>query len=96
MRILHFFKTYWPDTFGGVERSINAIAETTASGGAVHQILALSNNPHDDPLHFNGQTVHQAKRHLAISSTDISFNCLGNILRVACYEVHYRGSLNGK
>jgi len=83
MRILHFFKTYWPDTFGGVERSINAIAETTASGGAVHQILALSNNPHDDPLHFNGQTVHQAKRHLAISSTDISFNCLGTLKHLA-------------
>ncbi len=27
MRVLHFFKTYWPDTFGGVERTIKQTAE---------------------------------------------------------------------
>lgn len=30
MHVLHFFKTYWPDTFGGVERTIHALAKGAA------------------------------------------------------------------
>ncbi|MBD8556962.1 methylated-DNA--[protein]-cysteine S-methyltransferase [Rhizobium sp. CFBP 8762] len=30
MRVVHFFKTYWPDRFRGVARTIDAIATGTA------------------------------------------------------------------
>lgn len=83
MRVLHFFKTYWPDTFGGVERSIDAIAGHSAGLGAENHILSLSPGNSAQPSRRGKQTLHKVKRHGAIVSTDFSFTCLRPFRRLA-------------
>ena len=42
MKVLHFYKTYFPDTIGGTEKVINQISRGTASMGVTSEVLALS------------------------------------------------------
>ncbi|MBB6182052.1 glycosyltransferase family 4 protein [Pseudorhizobium flavum] len=72
MRVLHFFKTYWPDTFGGVERTIHAIAKGCRSLGIEAQILSLSPKPAAEPFEFDGHRIIQVKQDLDIASTGLS------------------------
>lgn len=72
MRVLHFFKTYWPDTFGGVERTIHALAKGCRSYGIEAEILALSPHPAAAPLQFDGHRIVQVKQDLDIASTGFS------------------------
>ena len=72
MRVLHFFKTYWPDTFGGVERTIHALAKGGNRHGITSDILALSPSPSSTPLSFDGHTIHQVACDLELASTGFS------------------------
>lgn len=72
MRVLHFFKTYWPDTFGGVERTIHAIAKGGRSFGIEADVLSLSPKPAREPFEFDGHRVIQVKQDLDIASTGFS------------------------
>ncbi len=72
MRVLHFFKTYWPDTFGGVERTIHAIAKGCRAYGVEADVLALSPKPAPEPFVFDGHRVIQVKQDLDIASTGFS------------------------
>lgn len=77
MRVLHFYKTYWPETFGGVERVVHALAE----GGVVHAIeasvLTLSTNPAPSPQTFGNHKIFQVKCDLDIASTRFSWGAFG-------------------
>lgn len=72
MRVLHFFKTYWPETFGGAERVIDAIAVSTSDLGVEHHILSINDDGISQQSHFHGQTLHKAARSFEIMSTDFS------------------------
>ncbi|RFQ09461.1 glycosyl transferase family 1, partial [Pseudomonas sp. ATCC 13867] len=45
MRVLHFFKTYLPDSVGGIEQVINQLCRTGHNHGIDNQVLTLSANP---------------------------------------------------
>lgn len=72
MRVLHFYKTYWPDTFGGVERTIHAIATGCHPYGIESDVLSLSPNPAAEPLAFDGHQVFQVKLDFDVASTGFS------------------------
>ena len=72
MRVLHFFKTYWPETFGGVERTIHAIATSTAPLGVETTVLSLSSEPKAAPSTFDGHDLIKARLDLDIASTGFS------------------------
>ncbi|MCC0035286.1 MAG: glycosyltransferase [Hoeflea sp.] len=72
MRVLHFYKTYWPDTFGGVERTIHALTKGSCTHGIHSDVLALSNNPAPTPFMLDGHTVHQVRCDLELASTGFS------------------------
>jgi glycosyltransferase involved in cell wall biosynthesis len=77
MRVLHFFKTYWPDTFGGVERTIHALAKGSHAHGIQTDVLALSHNPASASFQFDGHTVHQVQCDLELASTGFSRAAFG-------------------
>lgn len=83
MRVLHFFKTYWPDTFGGVERSIHALARGCRPYGIEADVLALSPQPKAEPFIFDGHRVTQVKCDLDIASTGFSRAAIGAFRRLA-------------
>ncbi len=72
MRVLHFFKTYHPDTFGGVERTIHAIAKGSAAHGIETDVLSLSRSPSQNTCRFDGHMAHKAKLDLEFASTGFS------------------------
>jgi len=72
MRILHFFKTYWPDTFGGVERSIAAICCGAEKHGFRSTVLSLSARPEANTVLFNGHFSYKAKLDFEFASTGFS------------------------
>ena len=72
MRILHFFKTYWPDTFGGVERTIHSIATGVSRYGDESAVLSLSKNPRENSRQLDGHPALKAKLSFEFASTGFS------------------------
>ncbi|MGF9693307.1 glycosyltransferase [Rhizobium sp. 0TCS1.26] len=83
MKVLHFFKTYWPDTFGGVERTIHAISRGTERHGIRSEVLSLSADPAKNSVALDGHMAHKAKLDLDIASTGLSREVFGHFRRLA-------------
>ena len=83
MRVLHFFKTYWPDTFGGVERTIHALASNGGRYGIEATVLTVSAQPKSEPCSFDNHVVVQAKRNFQIASTDFSIEAIAKFRSLA-------------
>ncbi|MDL2404341.1 glycosyltransferase family 4 protein [Rhizobium calliandrae] len=77
MRVLHFFKTYWPDTFGGVERTIHAIVNGVARHDIQSDVLSLSKMPEKNTVDFHGHMAHKAKLDFEFASTGFSREAFG-------------------
>jgi rhamnosyl/mannosyltransferase len=91
MRVLHFFKTYWPDTFGGVERTIHAIAKGTAKYGVESDVLSLSKTPLENSVEFDGHMAYKAKLDFEFASTGFSREAFGRFRELSQKAdiVHY-------
>jgi rhamnosyl/mannosyltransferase len=91
MRVLHFFKTYLPDSFTGVERVIHAIAESTAALGIQTDVLSLSQQPSPRPVPVGKHLSHQVKQDLYVASTGLSRSVFSAFKRLAhgADIVHY-------
>ena len=91
MRVLHFFKTYRPDTFGGIEQVIYEIAEGSAARGIDVDVLALSPQPASAPLWIGQHQVYQSRQDLYIASTGISFSAPSRFRKLAAQAdlIHY-------
>lgn len=91
MRVLHFFKTYWPDSFGGVERTIHAIAKGTSEYGVQSDVLSLSRVPQQNTCEFGGSIAHKAKLDFEFASTGFSRDAFGRFRELSDKAdiVHY-------
>jgi len=91
MRVLHFFKTYWPDTFGGIERTIHAIAKGTAKYGVQSEVLSLSQAPLQNSRELDGHVAYKAKLDLEFASTGFSREVFGRFLELSkkADVIHY-------
>lgn len=92
MRVLHVFKTYYPDSFGGVEQVIRQIALSAASHGVESRVFTLSKSTsHTRRVRESGTDVIQAPVHLDVASTPMSLSAL-KPFREACAwadVIHY-------
>jgi rhamnosyl/mannosyltransferase len=79
MKILHVFKTYLPETFGGIERVIWEIAEGAAARhGMESHVFHLSGEyASPQPRRIDHHWAHAARRDLDIASTALSFSAFG-------------------
>lgn len=91
MRVLHVFKTYHPDTFGGVERTIHAIAKGCLVHGIQSDVLSLSRDPVVNTVEFDGHMAHKAKLDLEFASTGFSREAFSKFrdLSAKADVVHY-------
>jgi glycosyltransferase involved in cell wall biosynthesis len=91
MKILHFFKTYWPDTFGGVERTIAAICQGVERHGIQSDVLSLSAEPDKNARPFGGHFAHKAKLDFEFASTGFSRAAFGRFrdLSAEADIIHY-------
>lgn len=91
MRILHFYKTYYPDTWGGIEQVIRQLCSGTSQLGAVNQILTLTPQRQGGPLVIDGQRVLRLPQDFEIASTSFSLRAIPALARLAAQAdvVHY-------
>lgn len=76
MRVLHLFKTYHPDTFGGVERTIHSLAKGGLSYGISADVLSLSRDPVTNTQQFDGHMAYKAKLDFQLASTGFSLEAV--------------------
>lgn len=91
LKILHFFKTYWPESFGGIERTIHGIAEGLKDEGVETTVLTLSQSPSHAVLDQDGIKVVQLKQNFQFASTGVSFSAVRQLRNLAEQHdvVHY-------
>ncbi|WP_213937723.1 glycosyltransferase family 4 protein [Pseudomonas sp. dw_612] len=74
MRVLHFFKTYLPDSVGGIEQVIFQLCESGARNGVEGQVLTLSADPTPPVVRLGQHEVHRAKLDIQFASTGFSWS----------------------
>lgn len=91
VRVLHFFKTYAPDSFGGTQSVIQTIARATSAYGVTTEVLSLSAEPVRNTVFMDGHWARKARLELDIASTGLSFSAIGAFARLAreADVVHY-------
>lgn len=80
IRVLHFFKTYLPDSYGGTERVINALATGTAPMGVETAVLSLSRDYVSGTI--DGHRAEKAGITFDFASTPVSFAALMRFRRL--------------
>lgn len=72
MRVLHFYKTAFPDTVGGIEQVINQLARDATKLGVESHVLSLSPDRVSRVETVNGYTAHRARLDFQLASTGFS------------------------
>lgn len=83
MRVLHFFKTYYPDTTGGIEQVIFQLCQGTRRLGVESQVLTISQNPSPARLQVADHQVVRVKETLNLASTGLSMRVFGQFKEMA-------------
>ncbi|MFC5511519.1 glycosyltransferase family 4 protein [Massilia jejuensis] len=91
MRVLHFYKTYYPDSVGGIEQVIRQMCVGTGRLGVANTVLSLSREKDLAPIAFEGHTVHRVPLDFELASNACSISSLGALARLARQAdvVHY-------
>lgn len=91
MRVLHFCKTYFPDSVGGIEQVIRQMCVGTGRLGVTNQVLSLSRQRDLAPLAFEGHSVHRARLDFELASNGMSLSAIGKLRELArdVDVVHY-------
>jgi glycosyltransferase involved in cell wall biosynthesis len=71
MRVLHIYKTYLPDSFGGVEQVIAQLTHASAALGVESRLLTVSTNAVNGNIH--GLDIIRAPMHMNYASCPVSF-----------------------
>ncbi|MFY0732001.1 glycosyltransferase family 4 protein [Pseudomonas sp. NFX15] len=74
MRVLHFFKTYLPDSMGGIEQVIFQLCESGMPHGVEGKVLTLSANPTPPVVQVAHHEVHRARLDIQFASTGFSWS----------------------
>jgi rhamnosyl/mannosyltransferase len=92
LNVLHFYKTYFPDTVGGVEQVINQLATSAAPLGVNSTVLSLTKDKKvTSVLDIDGHKVHRCKQLFEVASTPFSLSVIGEFKRLAAQVdiIHY-------
>jgi rhamnosyl/mannosyltransferase len=76
MRVLHVYKTYYPDSYGGIEQAIRHLANGCVRHGFDSEVLTCSAFPKKARFRFEEHFVTQVQTDLEVSSTPFSFNAI--------------------
>jgi rhamnosyl/mannosyltransferase len=91
IKVLHIYRTYFPDTQGGGEEVIRQVCLNTRALNVESRVFSLSPDPAAEPLQREEAEVFQVKRHLEIASCGISFSALTTFREQAAWAdvLHY-------
>ena len=92
IKVLHFFKTYYPETpGGGIEQVIFQLAQGSAAYGIEPEVLYLSNKGSARNERVGNHVIHRSKQDFYIASTGLSLSGLRDFKELAALAdvVHY-------
>jgi rhamnosyl/mannosyltransferase len=91
LRVVHFYKTYFPDSVGGVEQVIRQMCVSTGRLGISNHVLSLSRDRNLEPFDYEGHTVHRVPLNVEVASNGVSVQAIGALARMAAQAdvVHY-------
>ncbi len=81
MRVLHIYKAYLPESFGGTERTIFQICQGTKKHGVVSSIATISKKE-TITLNDKEAKVYKYKESLTISSNPVSMELFGDFKKL--------------
>jgi len=76
MKVLHVYKSYLPETYGGLEQAIFQLCTTTTNMGVENRVLTLSQDGSNQALNRPEAIVFPLKRNFEIASCGFSFSAL--------------------
>ncbi len=91
MRVLHVYRTYFPDTQGGLEEAIRQICASTKVHGVENRVFMLSRNPRPEIINRPEAQVHRFPLTIEIASCGFSARCLHGFKELIAWAdvVHY-------
>lgn len=91
IKVLHVYRTYFPDSQGGLEEVIRQICRAARQHGIESRVLSLSKAPSPKCVKFPEADVYRANLDLEILSCGISLEAIGIFKRLADWAdiVHY-------
>jgi len=92
MRVLHFYRTYVPDTVGGAEQSIYHLCQAGADQGIENRVLTLTSRGDSEPvISLPGHQVERVVSRFKIASVELSWRALLRFRQLArdADVVHY-------
>lgn len=92
MRVLHVYKSYYPDTLGGIEQVIAQLGTGLAALGDECRIFTLSRDPSPAVMRRPEGEVHRSRVTAEISSNPVSIAALAEFRRQLAWAdvVHYQ------
>lgn len=91
MKVLHFYRTYYPDSFGGVEQVIRQMVTGSTRLGIRAEVLTLTRDKSKLELEFEGHAVHRVPLNIEIASTGFSWSAFARFKQLAATAdiIHY-------
>ena len=91
LRVLHFYKTSFPDTMGGIEQVISQIARGCVKSGIQVDVLSLTANKAPRTIEIDGYLAHRARLDFQIASTGFSISAFWRFYQLAKQAdiIHY-------
>lgn len=92
MRVLHFYKTYYPDSLGGTEQVINQLARSSKRLGVHTEVLSLTSDQQAKPtMMLDGHQAHRARTTFEIASTGFSLPAISRFAKLTQHAdiIHY-------
>ncbi len=91
MRVLHVYRTYFPDTQGGLEEVIRQICRNTSSHQVESRVITLSDNPDPAMIQSEEADVYRYKCTFEVASCGVSFSAIAGFKRLVAWAdiIHY-------
>jgi O-antigen biosynthesis rhamnosyltransferase len=92
MRVLHVYKSYYPDSVGGIEQVIAQLGMGLAALGHENRVFTLSGDPEPAVLERPEGQVHRSRLTAEVASNPVSFSALPEFRRQMRWAdvVHYQ------
>lgn len=78
MRVLHVYKTYYPNTYGGIEQVIYQLCQGSARRGIAADVFTFCPDKNTGPVAYEEHQVIYNKQLIEIASTPFSLSALGD------------------
>ncbi|MES2355480.1 MAG: glycosyltransferase family 4 protein [Pseudomonadota bacterium] len=83
MRVLHFYRTAFPESMGGTEQFIHQLATKTSELGVRNEVLCLTKDRSTNSIKVGDYMVHRAKLDFEVASTGFSVSVINRFAQLA-------------